>query len=509
MSHDDRSTTTRVVAYPGGVLGGGFRWISIGMCALILLSAFESLAVTTVMPLISAELNGQNLYALAFAGPLAVSVVGMVIAGNWSDRGGPRAPLYASVALFALGLIVAGTADNMWTLVAGRLIHGLGGGGLIVALYVIVARVYPAVLQPRIFAGFAAAWVVPSLVGPFLAGVVADSVGWPWVFLGVVGLAVVAMIMVLPAMRGIESGEAAESASRAGGANVLAAGSKAADDSAAVSAGFASETGEGESPVEPVKRMRPSWSLARISWAVLAAVSVLALNLSAEASGILSWLIPIVAITLLAIALRPLLPVGTLRASTGLPSVVLFRGLIGGSFFGAEVYVPYLLTEEYRLTPSMAGLALTVGGLAWATGSQIQGRLTAPEAHLLCIRLGMTLLGVSLAVTVTATILGLPAAVLIAGWTLAGGGMGFMFPRTSVMTLQASTPDNQGFNSSAIAISDGIGSAVALALTAIIFSLLLPLGGAWSFVGCFALAIAFWLVALTVVPRTTRASGPS
>lgn len=503
------------MAYPGGVLGGGYRWISIGMCALILLAAFESLAVTTVMPLISAELNGQHLYALAFAGPLAVSVVGMVIAGNWSDRGGPRAPLYASVALFAIGLIVAGTAGNMWALVAGRLIHGLGGGGLIVALYVIVARVYPAVLQPRIFAGFAAAWVVPSLVGPFLAGLVADSVGWPWVFLGVVGLVVIAMIMVLPAMRGIESGEAAESASRERVAQDLAAATLATPDLATNElatddlAAAGRVTGAIAIPIAPVERMRPSWSLARISWAILAAISVLALNLSAEAGGVLAWLIPLVTIALLAVALRPLLPAGTLRAATGLPSVVLFRGLIGGSFFGAEVYVPYLLTEEYQLSPSMAGLALTVGGLAWATGSQIQGRLSAPTAHLLCIRLGMTLLGISLAITAVAAAMGLPAPVLIAGWTLAGGGMGFMFPRTSVMTLQASTPDNQGFNSSAIAISDGIGSAVALALTAIIFSLLLPLGGAWPFVGCFALAIAFWIVALTVVPRATRLANPS
>ena len=114
------------------------------------------------MPGVSAELGGQSLYALAFAGPLAVSVVGMVLAGNWSDRRGPRGALLAAVLLFAVGLIIAGTAQTMGVLVAGRLIHGFGGGALTVALYVIVARVYPHYLQPRIFAGFAAAWVVPS-----------------------------------------------------------------------------------------------------------------------------------------------------------------------------------------------------------------------------------------------------------------------------------------------------------------------------------------------------------
>ena len=119
----------------GGVLSPTYRWISIGMCSLILLAAFESLAVTTVMPGVSAELGGQSLYALAFAGPLAVSVVGMVLAGNWSDRRGPRGALLAAVLLFAIGLIVAGTAQSMGVLVAGRLIHGFGGGGLTVAQF--------------------------------------------------------------------------------------------------------------------------------------------------------------------------------------------------------------------------------------------------------------------------------------------------------------------------------------------------------------------------------------
>ena len=94
----------------------------------------------------------------------------MIVAGNAADRGGPRVALYTSVALFAGGLVIAGTAAEMWQLVAGRLVHGLGGGGLTVALYVIVARIIPPRLHPGMFAGFAAAWVVPSLVGPFIAG---------------------------------------------------------------------------------------------------------------------------------------------------------------------------------------------------------------------------------------------------------------------------------------------------------------------------------------------------
>ena len=104
-------------------------WVTLGAVALIFLAATQSLAMTTVMPIISDELNGEYLYALAFAGTLATGVIGMVVTGAWSDRSGPKVALYVSIALFLLGLIVAGTAPNMQMLVVGRLLQGLGTGG--------------------------------------------------------------------------------------------------------------------------------------------------------------------------------------------------------------------------------------------------------------------------------------------------------------------------------------------------------------------------------------------
>ncbi len=147
-------TTLPPPVHAGSILHRPYLWVTIGACALVFLAAFESLAVTTIMPVVSRDLDGASLYALAFAGPLATGVIGMVAAGNWSDRRGPAVPLYSSVALFVVGLLIAGTALSMPALVAGRLVQGLGGGALTVALYVVVARVYPATLHPKIFAAF-------------------------------------------------------------------------------------------------------------------------------------------------------------------------------------------------------------------------------------------------------------------------------------------------------------------------------------------------------------------
>ncbi len=430
------------------------------MCALVTLAAFESMAVTTIMPMISVELNGASVYALAFAGPLAVGVVGMVLAGNWSDRSGPRGALYASAVSFVVGLAIVGTASDMAIFIVGRLVQGLGAGGLTVALYVIIARVYPPVLHPPIFAAFAAAWVVPSMVGPLIAGLVADYVGWRWVFLGVIALVFVAAAMVIPALKSLVQ--------------------------------------------EPSTTPPVPWNLGRICWAVLAAAAVLGLNLSADAAGLIFWIGPIVAIVVAVIALRPLLPRGTLRLRAGLPAVIVMRGLLAGSFFGAEVYIPYMLTKEYGFVAAGAGLALTASGVTWAAGSWVQSRYATQLPHVRSFRIGASMLSVAVLLAALTAALSLPPALAIAGWAIGGAGMGLMYPRTSVLTLEYSTVENQGFNSSALSIADSIGASIALAATAIVFAILLPLGGAWPFAGCFALTTVLALVALAASPRVAQ-----
>ena len=132
---------------------------------------------------------------------MAASVFGTVVGGRWCDRAGPRVPLVATPVLFGLGLLVAGTAGTMAQLLAGRVLQGLGAGALIVAVYVLIAVVYPERARPAVFGLMSAAWVLPSLLGPPLAGVVTEALSWHWVFLGLLPGVAVAVALVVPAVR--------------------------------------------------------------------------------------------------------------------------------------------------------------------------------------------------------------------------------------------------------------------------------------------------------------------
>lgn len=435
-------------APPTSVWRGPYVWVTVGAVAMIFLAATQALAVTTVMPVVSADLDGDALYAVAFAGTLATSVVGMVAAGAWCDRGGVLAPLTTSVALFVIGLLIAGIATSMEVLVIGRLIQGLGTGGQTVALYVVVARFYPPAIHGRVFAAFSAAWVVPSLIGPVLAGAVAEFLHWRWVFLGVAVLTLAAFTAVVLRLHGLPLGTDDPSRARIG---------------------------------------------LRLSLAVAVAAGALALSLAGEL-GAYALLAVAASVVVIVLAIRPLLPARTLLSARGLPSVVLMRGLIAAALFGGEIYVPYLLIDEFGFSPTWAGLGLTAAALMWAAAADVSGRFGDRLGNTRIAVLGIVQLAAATAAVGATALWHLSPAVLVVGWALAGGGMGLMYPRLTVLTLAYSTPQNQGFNSSALSIADALGSAVSIAVLGLVFTALG--GGPAAFTAVFAIATGVALLAL-------------
>ncbi|MGL5808706.1 MAG: MFS transporter [Nocardioides sp.] len=393
---------------------------TIGSFAIIFLAAYESLALTTVMPTISRALDGEQWYALSFAAPLATAVVGMVAAGQWSDHSGPAGPLVASLVSFGSSLVVCAEAPTMEIFVAGRLLQGLGAGGCVVALYVLVGVIYPAALQPRIFAAFAIAWILPSLIGPPIAAGIATQWGWPWVFWSVLVLTAAALVLTWPAVR-------------------------------------------------EIRRTDPpalGWIWSRLAWAGLAAIGVLALDLLGSRAELAAVALVTVGI---ALAARPLLPAKTMRAAHGLPAIVATRGLLAAAFFTAEAYVPYALQDNWTFSPAQAGAALTVAGIAWASGSQIQARLGDRLPHRRALLIGSGLLAGGNAMIVLAAAPLDDWVVLIVGYGMASAGMGIAYPRTSVAMLDHSTARNRGFNSAALTIADSLAGAVAITFGGIAF----------------------------------------
>lgn len=406
-------------AAPSSIFTGTLRATTTGILVLITFVGFEALAVATALPTAAAHLHGLAQYGWAFTGFLAANVLGMVTSGQVSDARGPRLPLIAGVVAFLTGLVLAGTAVTMAQLVAGRVVQGLGGGALITAVYVVIGAQYPEPLQPKLFAAMASAWVVPSLVGPLIAGAITQHLGWRWVFLGLVPLVVVGAALMVPALRSL-SGRVAE----------------------------------------PDARLADP---RRILHAVAAALGVALLADAGQRPSPRSLALGAVGLLVMAWGLRTLLPAGTLRVRPGVSAPVAMRGIFAGAFFGMEAVVPLAMTEQHGYGPVAAGLPLACSGVGWALGSWWQGRNTTTDdatRRIRLLRTGFVLVTLCALALVGTVQPGAPAWLVYPVWAVGGFGGGLTMASVNVLLLRYTNDRDRGADSAALQLSDATASAL-------------------------------------------------
>lgn len=408
------------------LFGPSRRATTTGLILLISLVAFEAMGVGTAMPALVADLGALSLYAWPFVSFMAAAVFGTVLCGTWCDRAGPRVPLIGTPVLFGLGLIVAGTSDSMAQLLVGRVLQGLSAGALTVAAYVLIAVVYPERTRPAVFGLLSSAWVLPTLIGPPVAGTVTEALSWHWVFLGLVPIVALAVSLVVPAVRRLEP-----------------------------------------PPVASVPAPRRGVVLAALG----AAVGVSALSWASQHVSALGAVVAGTAVVVLVPALRRLLPRGVFRARRGVPAVVAARGLLAGVFFTVNSYLPLMLNGTHGWSLTAAGVPLIAGSLGWSAASAWQGRHPdMPRTTLLRVGFCALTLGTA-GLLLVAPSWGSPW-LAAPFWAIAGIGMGVGFSAVSYLLLQQSAAGSVGSNSSAAQIADQLTTATMIGLGGALLALL-------------------------------------
>lgn len=422
-------------AVPDRLFSGKHLPLVLGVVGLITLGALENRAVGTALPTMVREFDALGSFGLANAAPNASFLISLAIAGLWSDRHGPIPTLRTGAIAFALAQLLVGTATAMPMVIAGRLLSGWAEGFLNVSLMVLVARTLPAELRPKMFSLFAAMWVLPSVLGPFLTGVVTEQFGWRWVFLGAVVLLVPSWLLLGPAMRRSTGTTAPE---------------RTAKDVAELAA----------------------WRAA-LPWALAASVALFSMTLAGDhldAHPVIAGLAIPAALVMLALAAVRVMPVGTFVARRGFPAVVAVRGLTGAAFAGVGAYLPLLLTLQHHFSPSRAGVTLSITGVSWAFGSWLQGR-DHGIARVNVLRTGLALMTGGLLVTSLLAWTDATSWFGLIGWSFAGIGMGLSSSSLSVLTLDLSDQNNAGRNSSAAQMAGTMSIAMALSISGTLLAL--------------------------------------
>jgi MFS family permease len=449
---------------PAGLMTPARRGLTIGLVLTITLVAFEALAVITILPAIKDDLQGIGLYGWVTSAFQLGLLVGIVVAGGQADRRGPAPPFVAGVLVFVAGLTIGGLAPTMLVLVLARGLQGLGAGAIPAVAYAAIGRSYPEALRPRVFAVLSTAWVVPGLIGPAVSALVAASLGWRWVFLGLLPLVLVSGSLAWPSLRrlgppeepGAQRGRLPRAVAVAAGAGLVLAGLT------------------GRSPL-------------------LGALLV--------AAGLAVGLVP----------LRGLLPPGTLTARPGLPVTVLSRGLLTFAFFGADTDVPLAITSVRGRSTLVASIAVTAATLAWTAGSWVQERRAADWPGRRLIRSGFLIVAAAIACQAAALLPVVPVALGVAAWAVGGFGIGLAYSPISLIVLGEARAGQEGAASASLQLTETLGVALGAGLGGVLVAA--GAAGGWppgaGIAGAFALTATVALLAAVLARRVPSRTIPA
>lgn len=445
-----------------------YRRLSIGIVALVSVFGFEGIAIGAVMPVAAADLNAISNYAVAFTSFTMASLLGMTFAGLYANKIGlARVVIFAVIAL-ALGSMVAGFAPNLAILTFGRSIQGFAMGIDLVTMYVVIGRMYPEMLRAKAIGMLAAAWVVPGLIGPGLAGLLVEISSWRMTFLIVPLLLIGPFLLLVPELKKL--------------------------------------------PFVPA----PLRTDARIQISsVLIAIAALSV-FQAGASHVGRWseiLIAAIFIATLAIAAwstKALMPKGFLRMREGIPAIVGMRGVIAAAFFAAEIYVPLAMQEIRGVSVALSGGVLTAATITWFAGSWLQGshklrysRQQVLFAGALLTAIGIGLTPVAVFVPGKALVAALVASVV---WGIAAFGMGMVFPTLGALMLDQSPEEDHARHSASLQMSDSFGVIIATAIAGSVLALASVQQGIDSktFVTIWIFCVFVGLCALSFIPQIQR-----
>jgi DHA2 family multidrug resistance protein len=176
---------------------GWLKWaIAISAAFAAVLEVIDVSIVNVALPYMQGNL-GATLSEIGWVstGYSIANVIVIPLSAWLGTRFGKKRYFVFSLVAFTLASVMCGVADNLGMLIIGRVIQGLGGGGLLAKAQALMFETFPREEQAKASMVFTLGVIAGPAIGPALGGYLTDNFGWRWIFFINVPLGIMAVFM--------------------------------------------------------------------------------------------------------------------------------------------------------------------------------------------------------------------------------------------------------------------------------------------------------------------------
>jgi EmrB/QacA subfamily drug resistance transporter len=320
------------------------RLTVLGMLLPVFMSSLDTTVLATALPTIGRDLGDvHNLPWLITASLIAATAV-TPLYGKISDIHGRRITVLIALSSYMAGSLVCLFAPNMLVLIFGRVLHGLGGGGMSSMGMVVLGDLAAPKDRGKYYAYFSATYTTAGACGPALGGFIAQNLHWKVIFALNLAMGVVAVASTYTLLRRLPRHERYHRLDVLGAALIMA-----------TSSAF---------------MLALSLGGARYPWTSPAILALLAVALVGGIAFVIRLLT----------AREPLIPLSILRDPVARCAITM-NSFGWGAIIGLNVFLPMYLQSVIGLSPTNAGLSLMVLMVTVNTSAGIAGQLFGRMTH--------------------------------------------------------------------------------------------------------------------------------
>src|SRR4051812_9888423 len=397
-----------------------------GILLAMFLSALEQTIVAPALPTIGRTLGNVESLSWVVSAYLLTYTAATPLFGKLSDIYGRRLMLLTALAIFIAGSVACALAPNMPVLIIGRALQGVGGGGILPIAHTVIGDMVAPRERPRYQAYTSVMFMVASVLGPLLGGVLTDHFHWTMIFWINVPMGALALWMTDRALKKLPRHDRPHKLDMIGALLMMLA--------------------------ALMLMLAMSWGGTHYPWGSAPILSLLA-------GSLVLWALFGLRV---ASAPEPFIPLSILREPT--VCAVSAAGFFSvGVFLGLTVFLPVYFELVLGFSPSGSGTALIVWLAAITGGSFAASRLMVMTAHYKRVPLG----GLVLAIIMLALLAAWPARLTLLEVSLllavGGAGLGVMYPVTSTIVQNMVAPHQLGTATGALNFMRQLGGAITVA----------------------------------------------